>query len=121
MDPLYREIILEHWEHPQNFGILKNADIDVTEVNPLCGDALRLTMKIEKGIVKKVFFSGESCAISRASASLFIEEVKGKSLDELKKIKGEDVLHLLGIVLTPARTKCALLIYNTLQRGLRSQ
>ncbi len=117
MDPLYREIILEHWEHPQNYGVIKNADIDAVETNPLCGDALRLTIKIEKGSIKKILFSGEGCAISKASASLFTEEVKGKSLEEVKKISSEDVLGLLGVELTPARIKCALLVYNTLKKG----
>lgn len=113
-DPLYREIILEHWQHPQNFGALKNADIDVTETNPLCGDKIRLTMKIEDGKIKDVLFLGEGCAISQASASLFTEEIKGKNVKELKKIIPEDVIGSLGIQLTPGRIKCALLIYNSL-------
>jgi len=116
MDPLYREIILEHWQHPQNFGILKNADIDVTETNPLCGDKIRLTMKIKNGKIKDVLFLGEGCAISQASASLFTEEIKGKNVKEIKKIIPEDVISLLGIQLTPARTKCALLIYSTFKK-----
>lgn len=120
MDPLYREIILEHWEHPQNYGIIKNADFDVTENNPLCGDELRLTGKIKNGIVTQIAFSGESCAISRASASLFTEEIKGKSLVQIKKKNDEDVLGLLGIELTPARMKCALLVWKTLQKELHS-
>jgi len=117
MDPLYREIILEHWQHPQNFGVIKNADFDVTENNPLCGDNIRLTGKIENGKLTKIAFSGEGCAISRASASLFTEEIKGESLDAIKKKKDTDVLELLGIELTPARTKCALLVFNTLKKA----
>ena len=119
MDPLYREIILEHWQNPQNFGVIKNADIDVQEVNPLCGDSIRLTIKIEKGKIKKILFSGEGCAISRASASLFTEEIKGESIDFVKKINEQDVLDLLGIELTPARTKCALLIFNTVKKAIK--
>jgi nitrogen fixation protein NifU and related proteins len=116
MDPLYREIILEHWQHPQNFGVIKNADFDVTENNPLCGDTIRLTGKIDNGRLTKIVFSGEGCAISRASASLFTEEIKGESLEKIKKKKNEDILELLGIELTPARTKCALLVFNTLKK-----
>ncbi|HVA97056.1 MAG TPA: SUF system NifU family Fe-S cluster assembly protein [Candidatus Acidoferrales bacterium] len=119
MDPLYREIILEHWQHPQNYGVLKNADIDVVENNPLCGDAIRLTIRLEDKKIKEVLFSGDGCAISKASASLFTEEIKGASLEEIKKIKEKDVLNLLGIELTPARTKCALLILRTLQKGIK--
>jgi nitrogen fixation protein NifU and related proteins len=121
MDPLYREIILEHWQNPQNFGVLKKADIDISETNPLCGDNIRLTIRLKDNKIKEILFSGEGCAISRASASLFTEEIKGKSLEEIKKIKEQDVLDLLGIELTPARTKCALLVYKTLQRGLTAK
>ncbi len=116
MDPLYREIILEHWEHPQNFGVIKNADFDVQDNNPLCGDQIRLTGKIENGKLIKIAFSGDGCAISRASASLFTEEIKGESLHSIKQKTDKDVLELLGIELTPARTKCALLIFNTLKK-----
>ena len=116
MDPLYREIILEHWQNPQNFGVIKNADFDVKENNPLCGDEIRLTGKVENGTLTKIAFSGDGCAISRASASLFTEEIKGESLVEIKKKTDKDVLELLGIELTPARTKCALLIFNTVKK-----
>jgi nitrogen fixation protein NifU and related proteins len=119
MDPLYREIILEHWQHPQNFGVIENADFDVKEKNPLCGDEIRLTGKIENGKLTKIVFSGEGCAVSQASASLFTEEIKGKSPEEIKEMREEDVLDLLGIQLTPARTKCALLIFKTIKKGLQ--
>lgn len=115
-DPLYREIILEHWENPQNYGVIKNADFDVTEFNSLCGDEIRLTGKIKNGNLSEIKFTGEGCAISKASASLFTEKVKGMSLTEIKKLMHEDVLSELGIILTPARTKCALLIYQALQK-----
>ena len=85
MDPLYREIILEHWQNPQNAGIIKNADFDVTENNPLCGDKIRLTGKIENEKLTEIAFKGVGCAISQASASLFTEEIKGENLASLKK------------------------------------
>lgn len=118
MDPLYREIILEHWQHPQNYGVVDEPDIDVEEFNPLCGDIIRLTGKIEDGKLTEVAFTGEGCAISKASASLFTEEIKGKSLEALRKIKEQDVLDLLEIELTPARTRCALLVSKALQKAL---
>jgi nitrogen fixation NifU-like protein len=118
MDPLYREIILEHWQNPQNVGVLKKADIDVTETNPLCGDEIRLTMQIEKGKIRNVLFLGKGCAISQASASLFTDKIKGKSLVSIKKITEGDALELLGIELTPARMKCALLVWKTVQKGI---
>ena len=94
-DPLYREIILEHWQHPQNYGIVENSDFDVEEFNPLCGDMIRLTGKIKNGKLTEIAFIGEGCAISKASASLFSEEIKGESLESIKKVKEQDVLNLL--------------------------
>ena len=117
-DPLYREIILEHWQNPQNFGVIKNADVDVTENNPLCGDEIRLTIQIEKGKIKNILFSGVGCAISQASASLFTEEIKKKSLVSIIKVTERHVLELLGIELTPARMKCALLVWKSMQKGI---
>lgn len=114
-DPLYREIILEHWSNPQNFGVIKNADFDVRDNNPLCGDEIRITGKIKDGKLVKVAFTGDGCAISRASASIFTEKIKNKNVSEIKKITPDDVLAELGLALTPARTKCALLVYRTLE------
>ncbi len=115
-DPLYREIILEHWQHPQNYGVIEDADFDLTDSNPLCGDEIRLTGKIHEGKMKEIAFIGEGCAISKASASLLTEEIKGKQLEEIEKITSRDVLNLLEISLTPARTKCALLVYVLTQQ-----
>ncbi len=119
MDQLYRDIILEHWKNPQNYGVVQNADIDVEENNPYCGDRIRLTLNLKKGRIKDIAFTAEGCAISKASASLFTQDLKDKSFIDLKKIQGQDVLDLLGISLTPTRTKCALLIYATLNKGLK--
>lgn len=116
----YREHILEHYKNPQNYGVLKNAALDVTEVNPLCGDEIRLTIKLKNNSINDIAFESLGCAISKASASLFTEEVKGKSLKEIREITPQDVLSLLEVELTPARTKCALLVYKTLVKGLAS-
>ena len=118
-DQLYRDIILEHWKNPQNYGVLQNADIDIEADNPYCGDRIRLTIKLAKGEIKQVAFIGEGCAISKASASLFTEEIRGGSISDLQKIEGQYTLDLLGISLTPTRTKCALLVYTTLKKGLK--
>ena len=117
-DPLYRELILEHWQNPQNYGVIKNADIDVVESNPLCGDEIRLTAKVRNGVISEISFSGEGCAISKASASLFTEKIKGMSIDKIKKITGDEVLGDLGLTLTPARVKCGLLIFQTAQKAI---
>jgi nitrogen fixation NifU-like protein len=117
-DPLYRELILEHWNNPQNYGILSDATIDAQDNNPLCGDDIRVMAKIENNTITDITFTAEGCAISKASASLFTEKVKGQLVNNVKKISAEEVLEDLGISLTPARTKCALLVYTTLLKKL---
>ena len=118
-DSVYRDIILEHWQNPQNYGMIQNADINIQDYNPYCGDSIRLTIKLEKNRVKQIAFTGEGCAISKASASLFTEELKNRLIEDLRKIDPQEVLDLLGVTLTPTRTKCALLIFKTLQKGLK--
>ncbi len=118
MDQIYKDLILEHWQNPQNFGVLKNADIDTELDNPLCGDKIRLTVELKNNKVNKVMFTGEGCAISIASGSIFTEEIKNKTIDEIKNIRAEDVLNALQIQITPTRSKCALLIFAVLKKGL---
>ncbi|MDP2585992.1 MAG: iron-sulfur cluster assembly scaffold protein [Candidatus Levybacteria bacterium] len=118
-DPLYREIILEHWQNPQNYGTIKNPDIDVTEVNITCGDEIRLTGKIKNGKLAEVAFISEGCAISKASASLFTQQIKGLGLVKIKKINRENVLKNLPVSISVARYNCALLCFHALQKGLK--
>lgn len=118
-DALYRELILDHWENPQNYGVIENPDFDATDSNPLCGDEIRITGKIKNDKLNEIAFISEGCAISKASASLFTEKIKGMSIDEIRKIKDEEVLEELGVKISPARTKCALLIYTVAQKGIR--
>ena len=115
-DPLYKEIILENWEHPMNYGTLKHSDVDVIEQNPLCGDEIRLMISFDNDQIAKIRFTAQGCAIAKASASLTTEAIKGMSKKDLENMKPEDVLEELGISLTPARTKCALLIYQTIKK-----
>lgn len=114
-DPLYREIILEHWTNPQNYGVIKDADFSVDDNNPLCGDEIKITGKIKDDILTEVAFTGEGCAISKASASVFTEKIKGMKIVDIKKITPEEVLEEIGLQLTPARMKCGLLVYSTLK------
>ncbi len=117
MDELYREIILEHWKNPQNYGVIEDADIDISDNNPLCGDEMRLTISLSQNKVKHILFISEGCAVSKASASLFTEMVKEKSITDIQQITPEEAITVLGVELTPTRTKCALLVYTTLQKG----
>ena len=110
MDDLYREHILDHYKSPRNFGELEGATHRYHDTNPLCGDEITMFLRVgEDGRVNDVHFTGRGCAISQASASLLTEDVKGKSLDELKGYDKEQVLANLGIPISPARVKCALL------------
>lgn len=106
---LYHEDILEHYRHPQNHGIIENADITRKERNSSCGDELTFTFKIEDGKVADVKFNGDGCAISQAAASMLTDEIIGMTTNDIAKLQKEDVLELLGIELGPTRLKCALL------------
>lgn len=119
MDDLYREVIIEHYKNPGYRGELDPHDISFEDENPLCGDHIRIDLRLgEDGKVKEAAFSGHGCAISQASADLLLEEVVGKSLDEVKSLSKQDVLDLLGIEqLGPVRLKCALLPLKVLKAG----
>lgn len=120
MDDFYREYILEHYKHPHNYGTLDDPSISHEELNPLCGDRIRLDLVIADGIIQDIRFSGKGCAISQASASILTDEIKGKSLEDAKIFSKEDLLELIGIPLdkNPVRLKCALLSLKALKAGL---
>jgi nitrogen fixation NifU-like protein len=117
VEDLYREAILDHYQNPRNYGTLEPADISYEEDNPVCGDHIRLDLRLKDGHVSEVRFSGHGCAISQASASMLTEAIQGKTLEELKAFSKDDVLDLLGIPLGPVRMKCALLSLKVLKAG----
>ncbi len=117
-DEIYRQNILDHYQSPRNFGTLEHPDISAQDSNPLCGDEIRIDLKIQNGKVADVRFTGKGCSISRAAASMLTEEIRGKSLEEVKGIGKEEVLEMLGIELGPVRLKCALLALKTLKVGV---
>jgi len=116
----YEEVILEHWRHPRNKGRLEAPDVDVVEANPLCGDVVRLQLKVRDGVVEEVRFDGRGCAISQAAASLLTEMIKGKPLTELEGLGDEELLQALGGVIK-TRLSCALLPLRALRKGLSSR
>lgn len=131
MDNFYRENILDHFRNPRNFGKLKNPDLTYEEENTLCGDRIGMGIKIKNQSVRQaqdknskgknieeIKFWGEGCAISMATASMLTEEAKGLSVEEIKNLKKEKILKLLGIELTPTRLKCALLPLEVLHKTL---
>ena len=116
MDALYREQILDHYKRPHNFGHLDAPDLEFEDTNPLCGDELKVELKVDdERRITDVAFSGQGCAISQASASMVSDEVKGMSVDELLKLDKEFVLELLGIEISATRMKCALLSLKVLK------
>ncbi len=119
MDDLYRDEILEHYREPHNFGTLDAPDASYEGHNPLCGDRITMMLTVDDGdTVSDVAFSGRGCAISQASASLLTDEIKGRPVAEVRSMTNQDILDLLGIEISPARLKCALLSLETLQHAL---
>ena len=116
-DQFYRDYILDHYKNPRNYGRLEHPDISHEEDNPLCGDVVGMDMQVKDGLISDIRFHGRGCAISQASASLMTERLKGMSLDDAKKINKDDVLGELGIEISPARIKCALLSLKVLKVG----
>jgi nitrogen fixation protein NifU and related proteins len=120
VDDLYRDYILEHYRHPHNFGVMDDPDASYEGSNPLCGDRITMMVGLKDGRVDRVAFTGRGCAISQASASLLTDEVKGKTIDEVRALTSDDVVDLLGIEISPARLKCALLSLDTLEHALNA-
>lgn len=116
MDDLYREEILAHYKRPHHWGELDAPDLEFEDTNPLCGDELKVQLKVSgDGIVEDVRFSGHGCAISQASASMASDEVIGMKVDDLVRLDRDFVLELLGIDISATRMKCALLSLKVLK------
>jgi nitrogen fixation NifU-like protein len=119
MEDLYRELIIDRYKNPLFRGELEPNDISFEDDNPLCGDHIRIDLRVDtQGKVSEAVFDGHGCAISQASADLLVESIQGKSLEEVKKITKEDLLGLLGLELGPVRLKCALLSLKVLKAGV---
>lgn len=137
---LYQEVILDHNKNPRNFHKLENANRKADGTNPLCGDHYTIYLKIEDGRVVDIAFEGSGCAISKSSASIMSQEVKGKTVEEAEKIfqlfhkvvTGEaDALDHLeelgklaafaGVAEFPIRVKCATLAWHALHTALTAE
>jgi nitrogen fixation NifU-like protein len=119
MDDLYREVIIEHYKNPEHRGELDPHDISFEDENPLCGDHIRIDLRVdENGKITDAAFDGHGCAISQSSADLLLEDIIGKNVEDVKKMTKQDVLDLLGIELGPVRLKCALLPLKILKAGV---
>lgn len=117
----YRELILDYYRNPRNFGKLDPHDIDAKDLNPLCGDEIEMQIRVspDKDKIEEIKFIGKGCAISQASASMLTEMAKGKPLEWVKVLSREDILKMLGTSdLGPARIKCAMLSVKVLKTGV---
>jgi len=135
LNDLYQEVILDHNKRPRNFRVLEAPSHRAEGFNPLCGDQLSLTLRVEGDTISDVAFQGSGCAISKASASLMTDAVKGKSLNEAQALfqrfhsmvttpPAEPVENmgklsvLAGVREFPVRVKCASLAWHTLKAAL---
>lgn len=118
MHTIYRDFIIDLYKNPLNKRKLADADITASGANVACGDRVRMYAKTSRNVIKDCSFEGEGCAISIASASLLTEYAKGKSKNEILKLKPKDMAKWLDIKLGPGRIKCGLLCLETLQQGL---
>jgi nitrogen fixation NifU-like protein len=133
---LYQEVILDHYKKPRNFGPLAGADHTAEGYNPLCGDQVKVSVRLEDGKVADAHFEGAGCAISTASASLMTEAVKGKTVEEAEQLfqrfhglvsgKNAEIAEddlgkleaLAGVRDYPVRIKCATLAWHALRSAL---
>jgi len=118
-DDMYKEHILELYKSPSNFGSLKNPTNEKTAYNSVCGDEITVQILVKDRKIKDIRFNGSGCVISLVSASMLTDKIKGMPVEEAKELKGEDVLKLLKIKLSPARVKCALLSLEAVKGTLK--
>lgn len=138
LDDLYREVIMDHYQHPRNQGNLEGEALSVDLRNPSCGDEITLQLKVnDEGIVEDVSFQGTGCSISMASASMMTEAVKGQPIakaielaeDFRRMVRGEsaeavdigELEALQGVSKFPARIKCATLAWQALQKAVHNE
>lgn len=117
MPVLYSEVLLDHFRHPRNYGSLEAPDVSYEAFNPLCGDRIRIEVKLDNAIVSAARFKGDGCAISMAAASLLTELVIGKAIGAL--VSDDQLISALQSDIQPARIQCAILPLAALRDGLK--
>ncbi len=120
MEGLYREYLLDHYHNPQNVGKIENAEIKKHDLNVSCGDEVEMFVKLDddKKHIKEIKFIGHGCVICMASTSILTDELKGKSLKEVKEMNTDTILEMIKLKLTPTRIKCAMLSLVTIKKGI---
>ena len=118
-EELYQEHVLDHYEDPYHRGHCEHPTHRHEDDNPLCGDVVQIELQIDdSGKIVDAWFEGDGCCISQASASMLIEKMEGKQIDEVKDFTAEQMLDLFGPRLTPNRQKCCLLPWRVLQAAI---
>ena len=110
-DDLYREVILDHYKNPRNYGLLEPSDARAEGQNPLCGDEVSVSIRFgpDGETIEAIGFEGRGCAISQAATSMLTDIVRGRTASEVAALPKEEILAEVGIPLTPVRMKCAIL------------
>jgi len=116
MPVLYSDVLLDHFRHPRNYGSLEAPDVSNEAFNPLCGDRIRIELRLDNGIVIEARFKGDGCAISMAAASLLTELLVGTEISDL--ISDDQLISALQSEIQPARIQCAVLPLTALREGL---
>lgn len=117
---LYREEFMEIYKSNANFGQMASPTLSGAQINSVCGDKMTLQLKLQDDKVIDAKFSGVSCAVSKTSASIITESIKGKSIVELRKLTEKEILDLIKFDLTSSRQQCALLCYYALRNALET-
>ncbi len=118
---LYGEVILEHFRHPRNYGSLDAPDIVREDLNPLCGDRVRIEVALaEDGTVLEVRFRGDLCMISKAASSLLTEMIVGSTLDSIRSLERQRLIDALQSEIRPGRLSCVSLPLDVLKSGVNA-
>ena len=121
LDDFYQDRILDHYEDPFHRGRCGHPTHRHQRKNPLCGDVVRIEMVLsDEGKIRELYFDGEGCCISQASASMLMEQMDGKTAEEIKTFSAQNMLEMFGVRLTPNRQKCCLLSWQVLQEAIHS-
>ncbi|MCU4753749.1 SUF system NifU family Fe-S cluster assembly protein [Halobacteria archaeon AArc-curdl1] len=116
---MYRQQILDHYKSPRNYGELEDPTFTHIGENPMCGDEIRMDVRLDGQEIEQVAFSGDGCAISQAAASMLTTELPGTTVDELLEMDRDDIVDMLGVEISPMRIKCAVLAEKVAQDGAK--
>jgi len=119
-EEIYQDHILDHFESPHHRGACPQPTHAHEDDNPLCGDVVRIELQIADGAIQQAWFDGDGCCISQSAASMLMEEMEGKSVEQARAFRAEDMLKLFGARLTPNRQKCCLLPWRVLRSAVHS-